>query len=131
MAETLKNIKKTENGEKNRMERKIYAPVVDIIETDNNIFLIADMPGVDEKSIDITIDKNLLKIHGMIDSSIHDDFGESISEYYTGDYQRVFSLSDKIDSTNIKATVKDGVLKLILPKSVHVKTRKIHITGKA
>ena len=119
MAETVKDI--------SRKNRKIYAPVVDIFETANNILIVADMPGVDEKSVDITLEKNLLTIHGMIDSTTHDNLELAFSEYGIGDYQRAFSLSDEIDRSNIKATVKDGVLKLILPKSEKIKTRKIEV----
>lgn len=123
MAETVKDI-----GRKNR---KIYAPAVDIFETANNILVIADMPGVDEKSVDITIEKNLLTIHGMIDSTIHDNLELAYYEYGVGDYHRAFSLSDEIDRSNIKATVKDGVLKLIMPKSERVKTRNIEVIKEA
>lgn len=123
MAETVKDISKK--------NRKIYAPAVDIFETANNILVIADMPGVDEKSVDITIEKNLLTIHGMIDSTIHDNLELAYSEYGVGDYHRAFSLSDEIDRSKIKATVKDGVLKLIMPKSETVKTRKIEVIKEA
>jgi HSP20 family protein len=123
MAETVKDIRKK--------NRKIYAPAVDIFETANNILVIADMPGVDEKSVDITIEKNLLTIYGMIDSTTHDNLDLAYSEYGIGDYRRDFSLSDEIDKSNIKATVKDGVLKLIMPKSESVKTRKIEVIKEA
>lgn len=123
MAETVKDI--------SRENRKIYAPAVDIFETANNILVIADMPGVDEKSVDITLEKNLLTIHGMIDSTTHDNLELVFSEYGVGDYQRTFSITDEIDRSNIKATVKDGVLKLILPKSERVKTRKIEVIKEA
>ena len=123
MAETVKNI---------TMENvKTYAPAVDIYETANNILVIADMPGVDEKSIDVTLEKNLLTIHGMVDSTTHDDLELAFSEYGVGDYQRAFSITDEIDRNNIKATVKDGVLKLVLPKSERLKTRKIEVTSEA
>jgi HSP20 family molecular chaperone IbpA len=119
MAETVKDTSKK--------NRKVYAPAVDIFETANNILVIADMPGVDEKSVDITIEKNLLTIHGMIDSTIHDNLESAFTEYGVGDYHRAFSLSDEIDRSNIKASVKDGVLKLVLPKSETIKTRKIEV----
>ena len=123
MAESVKDIAKK--------NRKMYAPAVDIFETANNILVIADMPGVDEKSVDITLDKNLLTIHGMIDSKTHDKMELGFSEYGVGDYQRAFSINDEIDRSNIKATVKDGVLKLILPKSEKIKTRKIEVISEA
>jgi len=123
MAETVKDIR--------RRNVKTYAPAVDILETANNILVIADMPGVDERSVDVTLEKNLLTIHGMIDSTTHDDLEPGFSEYGVGDYQRAFSITDEIDRNNIRATVKDGVLKLVLPKSDRIKTRKIEVTGEA
>ncbi len=123
MAETVKD--------KNRENRKIYAPAVDIIETTNNILLFADMPGVNEKTVDVTVEKNLLTIHGMIEPTIDDKLTLVFSEYGSGDYQRVFSLTDEIDKNNIKATVRNGVLKLVLPKTEKIKTRKIEVSGEA
>jgi HSP20 family protein len=123
MAETVKDI--------TRKNIKTYAPAVDIFETANNILVIADMPGVDERSVDVTLEKNLLTIHGMIDSTTHDDLELAFSEYGVGDYQRAFSITDEIDRSNIKATVKDGVLKLVLPKAERIKTRKIEVTSEA
>lgn len=123
MAETVKD--------KNRENRKIYAPAVDIIETTNNILLFADMPGVNEKTVDVTVEKNLLTIHGMIEPTIDDELTLVFSEYGSGDYQRVFRLTDEIDKNNIKATVKNGVLKLVLPKTEKIKTRKIEVSGEA
>jgi len=130
MAETVKDIRET-GEERQERPRKTYAPAVDIIETNNNILVIADMPGVDEKSVDITLEKNLLTIYGMIDTSISSDLEGSLSEYGIGDYQRIFSLTDVVDRDNIKATVKDGVLKLVLPKAENLRTRRIEVTGAA
>jgi len=121
MAETVKDI--------TMKNVKTYAPAVDIFETANNILVIADMPGVDERSVDVTLEKNLLTIHGMVDSTTHDGLELAFSEYGVGDYQRAFSITDEIDRNNIKATVKDGVLKLVLPKSEKIKTRKIEVTS--
>ncbi|RJQ14135.1 MAG: Hsp20/alpha crystallin family protein [Nitrospiraceae bacterium] len=129
MAETIKDIKTSEGG--HRKERRIYVPAVDVIETANNILVIADMPGVDEKSVDITVEKDLLTIYGMIDTPVSHDLGPAVAEYGIGDYRRAFSLSDEIDSEKIKASFKDGVLKLVLPKSDKVRTRKIQVISEA
>ncbi|RJQ51232.1 MAG: Hsp20/alpha crystallin family protein [Nitrospiraceae bacterium] len=131
MAETVKDIKITGEGNDQGKKRKTYAPAVDIIETKNNILLIADMPGVDEKSVDITLEKNLLTVYGMIAPAIPDYSGTVTDERSAGDYQRVFRVSDEIDRENIKATVKDGVLRLVLPRGGNVMTKKIEVTGEA
>lgn len=109
----------------------VFTPAVDIIEHTNDIVLIADMPGVDEKSVDLTLEKNLLTIHGHVENETPDKFKLLISEYGLGDYERTFKLSDEIDRDKIHASVKDGVLKLVLPKAEKAKAKKIPVTGQA
>ena len=115
-----------ESGERTRACR-IYAPQVDIIERKDDIVVIADMPGADETSTDITLEKNVLTIYGRVDTNEIKDHRLSLSEYGVGDYQRVFTLSDEVDRDKIQATVKNGVLMLVMPKAPAAKTRKIPI----
>ena len=115
-----------ETGERTRACR-IYSPQVDIIERQEEIVVIADMPGVDEKSIDITLEKNVLTIYGRVEFEAPKDHRPVLSEYGIGDYQRVFTLSDEVDRDKIQATVKNGVLRLVMPKAASAKTRKIPI----
>ena len=110
---------------------RVFTPAVDIIEHPNDIVLIADMPGVDETSVDLTLEKNLLTIHGHVENETSDKYNLLFSEYGLGDYERTFKLSDEIDSEKIHASVKDGVLKLVLPKAEKAKTKKIPVTGQA
>ena len=109
----------------------VFTPAVDIIEHTNDIVLIAEMPGVDEKSVDLTLEKNLLTIHGHVGNETPDKYNLLISEYGLGDYERTFKLSDEIDRDKIHASVKDGVLKLVLPKAEKAKAKKIPVTGQA
>lgn len=131
MTEAAKEMQKKEaetpeTGERTRACR-IYAPQVDIIERKDDIVVIADMPGVDEKSVDITLEKNVLTIYGRVDADAHENHKLFLSEYGIGDYQRVFTLSDEVDRDKIQAMVKNGVLRLIMPKAQAAKTRKIPI----
>ena len=82
---------------------------------------------MDEKSAEITLDKNVLTIYGKADNDEPKDHKLSLAEYGIGDYQRVFTLSDEVDREKIQATVKNGVLWLVMPKAPAVKTRKIPI----
>jgi HSP20 family molecular chaperone IbpA len=131
MAETAGEIQKKEAGVPETGERtracRIYSPQVDIIERKEDIIVMADMPGVDEKSVDITLEKNVLTIYGKVDADIPKDRTLSVSEYGIGNYQRVFTLSDEVDSDNIQATMKNGVLRLVMPKAEPAKTRKIPV----
>jgi len=131
MADTGKEIQKKEAGQPERVERtragRIYNPDVDIIERKDDIVLIADMAGVDETSVDITVEKNVLSIYGKVEPDIPEKLRLAYAEYGLGDYQRVFTLSGEIDRERIQATVKNGVLKLVMPKAEAVKTRKIEV----
>ncbi|MCL5024495.1 MAG: Hsp20/alpha crystallin family protein [Nitrospirae bacterium] len=117
-------------GERTR-QRRVYTPDVDIMEKKDEMVVIADMPGVDEKSVDVTLDKNVLTIHGRVDAEIPENHKLLLSEYGIGDFQRTFTLSDEVDRDRIRATVKNGVLKLVLPKAEAAKMRKIPIQAEA
>ncbi|MBI5847974.1 MAG: Hsp20 family protein [Nitrospirae bacterium] len=116
-----------EQREERTRERRVYTPAVDIIEGKDETTVIADMPGVDESSVDITLEKNILEIYGKVDPDIPQGMRLVISEYGIGDYHRRFTLSDEIDRDRIQATVKNGVLRLILPRAEKAKTRKIEV----
>src|SRR5512139_3730756 len=135
MAENAQEIKKSEarvpeKGERTR-ERRVYAPAVDIIERKDDIIVIADMPGVDENSLDITLEKNVLTINGRVEARIPERHRLSLAEYGVGDYQRVFTLTSEVDRERIQASVKNGVLTLSLPKAEALKTRKIPVKAEA
>ena len=104
--------------------RKVYVPKVDIYETREAMVLIADMPGVDEQSVDITLEKNILTITGNVEAPIYDGKTLAYAEYDTGDYQRAFTISDEVDRERITAMVKNGVLRL---KAEKAKVKKIAI----
>ena len=106
---------------------KIYAPLVDIYETKENFVLIADLPGVDEKSLDITIEKNVLTINGTVEAKPCKDHESAVREYDVGDFRRSFILSGNVDRDKIEATLKDGVLHLTLPKTEAIKVKKINV----
>jgi len=108
-------------------ERPAFVPRADIYETDDEIVVVADMPGVDEKTVNITLENNVLTIDGNVEMEPPEGYALSYAEYRVGNYQRAFSLSDQIDREGIEATVKDGVLRLHLPKFTEAKTKKIAI----
>jgi HSP20 family protein len=135
MAETAKDIQKKEAGGIEGVERtkarKVYTPDVDIVERKDDIVVTADMPGVDDKSIDITLEKNVLTIYGTVAPELPENHRLAVSEYGIGDYQRSFTLTDEVDRERIQASVKNGVLKIVLPKAEALKTRKIAVQAEA
>ena len=118
-----------EGGAERTWARKVFVPRVDIYEADEDIFLVADMPGVNESSIDITLEKNVLTIDGCVEPQDFEGYSLAYAEYDVGDYQRSFTLSNQIDQEKIEATVKDGVLRLRLPKAGPAKAKKITVKG--
>ena len=126
-----KDLQKTENVSATERVRnvKTFVPRVDIYENKDALFLVADMPGVDEKTVDIELEKNVLTITGRVENGRVAGGTLMYSEYEIGDYERVFTLSEEIDRDKIVATVKNGVLRLELPKAEQVKPKKIAITA--
>lgn len=104
----------------------VFVPAVDIYESENALTLLADMPGVPIDKIDIDLDSDQLTIRGSVDQP--ETKGKVIFKEFTyGDYYRQFSLSSDIDRGKIQASMKDGVLKLVLPKAEAAKPRKITV----
>jgi HSP20 family molecular chaperone IbpA len=106
--------------------RPAFVPRVDIYETDESIDLLADMPGVDETSVDITLENRVLTVKGLVEPSWPEGYELAYAEYRVGDFERSFTISDAIDAAGIEATVRDGVLWLHLPKSQPV-TKKVSV----
>jgi len=115
-----------QEGERTR-DYPVYVPRADIFETDELVTVVADMPGVNETAIDITLEKNTLTIRGFVKPETHEGYTLSYAEYGVGDYERSFVLSNEIDREKIEASVKDGVLRLVLPKQDIAKVRKIKV----
>jgi HSP20 family protein len=108
-------------------DRPAFVPRADIYETDEAIFVVADMPGVDEGSLDITLEKGVLTLNGAVELAAPEGYGLAYAEYRVGDYVRSFSLSDEIDQEAIEATLKDGVLRLKLLKITEARVKKIAV----
>ena len=123
-----KEVEVVEGTERTR-PGKAFVPRVDIYETDDSLVIVADMPGVDENSIDIMLEKNVLSLKGNISFETPDNYSLAYCEYEVGDYERSFTLSDEIDRDNIEASISDGVLRVTLPKAGPAKTRKISVTA--
>ncbi len=112
------------SGEMTR-EGAFFVPNVDIFEDENQLVLLADMPGVDKDGVNIHLEEGQLRIHGKVSGDIPGEY--VISEYSVGDYTRTFTLSNVIDQEKIQASVKNGVLRVVLPKSDVSKPRKIAV----
>lgn len=125
--EMTKHGSRTATATERAHETPVFTPRVDIRETEAEIVLMADMPGVDETNVSIDIEGSELAIRGAFVPEGPDGYTLSHREYGNGDYERAFTLGDTIDRSGIKATVKDGVLRLVLPKSKEVQPKRIAV----
>jgi len=115
-----------ENGEPTR-SRKVFLPRTDIIDTGDELLVIADVPGVDEKEVEVTLEKNVLIIEASPAYEKVEKYTLGYSEYAMGDFERKFVVSQDVDRDRIEAHVKNGVLTVKLPKAGPSKTRKIEV----
>lgn len=104
-----------------------FMPAVDIFESEREITLLADMPGVKAKDLSIDLRESVLTVEGHIDPPESTNEIDLLREYRTGNYLRQFTLSEMIDQAKIEAEMKDGVLRLKLPKVEEAKPRKIAV----
>ncbi len=104
----------------------LFSPVVDIWESDSGLILMADMPGVTPDQLSVDLQDSTLTISGQVPAGPE---GRKIilKEYEVGGFYRQFSLADSIDQAAITASLKDGVLKLVLPRITPAQPRKIEI----
>lgn len=119
--ETLSRVWKTEG-----MVRADWSPPVDILERAEALVLDIDLPGVSQSEIDIKVEENTLIIRGerKFVKEVPGDNYVQIERPY-GTFRRTFTLSRRIDQEKIKASYKDGVLRVILPKKEEATVRRI------
>jgi len=129
MAET--NLKTT-NGHDTRGESTrsgfYFTPRVDIFETDSELTLLADVPGVAPEDVDLRFERGELILQARVKSRQRP--GQALmSEYQEGDFYRVFQIHESIDSTRIAAECKNGELTVHLPKVEAAKPRQVQVRG--
>jgi HSP20 family molecular chaperone IbpA len=106
-----------------------FTPAVDIFETDTAITLLADIPGVKAQDLDVDLRDDVLTLSGEVSAPEAPDESDVTREYVTGKYLRQFTLSEAIDQVKIEAGLKDGVLRLTLPKVEKATPRKITVSA--
>lgn len=117
-----------ENRPEESSPRREYVPAIDLIESDKDVTLIVDIPGVPENGVDLSIEKSVLTLTAVPNDGVIAGKKLAYSEYGVGEYKRSFALSDDIDKENVTANLKNGVLRINLPKSTPV-TKKIGVTA--
>jgi HSP20 family protein len=106
-----------------------WAPAVDIREDEDRYLLVADLPGVDRKDVDITVEDNTLTFKGERTMEKEEsNTGYRRRERVHGEFLRQFTLPDTADTENIQATVNDGVLEIAIPKQQKLQPKKITVS---
>ena len=107
---------------------RTFLPHTDIYETPEALVVVMEMPGVNREHADITVEDDILSVAGRIDFSKYEKLQPVYTEYNVGYYRRSFSLTpNSFDDHKISAEMKDGVLKVTLPKAERAKPRKIEL----
>ena len=105
-----------------------WSPAVDIFETEGEIVVKAELPGMERKDITLNLEKNVLTLKGerRFEKETKDENYHRIERSYGG-FSRAFSIPATVDEEKIRADYKDGVLKIALPKKEQAKPKQIRI----
>ncbi|NOX80245.1 MAG: Hsp20/alpha crystallin family protein [Deltaproteobacteria bacterium] len=114
------------SGETTKPE-KYFVPAVDIFETEKQVTVTAEMPGVAGEGVDISLEDDVLTIRGSKQPEEQTDARILLQEYETGHYLRRFTVSEAIDQEKIEASMNDGLLTVVLPKTTPAQPRKIEV----
>jgi len=123
----LQQKKELTPGEERTEAGRFFSPYTDIHETANAVIVTMEMPGVDKSAVDIRLDKGVLTVKGTVDAAKYEALQPIYSEYNVGNFSRTFTVSTKIDSGAISASMADGVLAVTLPKVAETVAKRIAV----
>jgi HSP20 family protein len=117
-----------EAGRDESLSTSSFAPAVDVYEDEHTVTLKIEVPGIDEKDIDVRIENNLLTVHGerKIEKEEKEENYRRVERQY-GSFTRTFTLPTTVDSENVSASYDKGVLKVALPKKAEAKPKQIKV----
>ena len=105
----------------------VFRPDIDILERSDGFVIYADMPGVDESSVDVRLEKGTLSLDARLTALPGPGWTPLHMEYRLGSYHREFRISEDIDANRVSAKLHNGVLELYLPKSAERQPRSIRV----
>lgn len=109
--------------------QRAMTPRVDVSEDDTGITLLADLPGVAREQLELRVEADTLHLEATLDAATPGDLQAAYAEVRLPRYRRAFTLSRELDASHIEAQLKDGVLKLRIPKQAHAQPRRIEIAA--
>jgi len=110
-----------------RSEQPAMIPRVDVLEDESGITLFADLPGVPRDALEIHVEGDSLTIEGAVTAATPEALQAAYAEVRVPRYRRSFSLSHELDGGRIEAQLKDGVLRLRIPKQEHAQPRRVAV----
>ena len=115
-------------GQDESLTTSSFAPAVDVYEDEHNVTLKIEVPGIDEKDIDVRIENNTLTVHGerKIEKEEKEENYRRVERQY-GSFTRSFTLPPTVDSEKVSANYDKGVLKITLPKKAEAKPKQIKV----
>jgi HSP20 family protein len=117
-----------ESGDHSNVVTSEWTPRVDIREEEKRFVILADIPGVDPKDIEVSMDKGILSIKGQRSAENRENGGKFTRvERSWGSFYRRFALPDSADADGVSASGKHGVLEISIPKKAETTPRKIEI----
>ncbi len=108
-------------------ERALFTPPIDIYETPDGLVLIADLPGVSVKTLDLQVQNNKLTLLGRVPGQVPANARILHKEYEEGDFLRSFILSENVDHEHVTARLNNGVLEVVLPHAAKSNPRRIQV----
>jgi len=108
-------------------DRVLFTPPIDIYETEEGLVLLADLPGVSVKSLELQVQNNKLTLLGRVPSVVPADAQLLHKEYEEGDFLRSFILSEDVDHERVTARLNNGVLEVVLPRAAKTAPRRIQV----
>jgi len=125
--EMVSKDKRLGRGSTRAESERVLRPSVDVFEDESGITLIADMPGVSRDGLDIEVEGDTLSIAGEVKLPAPEGMDALYAEVNSIRYLRTFTMSDDLARDGVDATLKDGVLRLHIPKREEVRPRKIEV----
>jgi HSP20 family protein len=119
--------REVDKKEETTIPARVFLPNADIYETQNELKVVLEMPGIEKKNVEINLEDDVLHVESRLDLSKYAGLQPLYTEYNVGHYARSFQLSSKIDQSKIAAEMKNGVLSLTLPKVEEAKPRTIQV----
>jgi len=126
-AHALQARQKQELQEEHTRPGTVFRPDIDILENPEGYVVYADLPGVDENSIDVRLERGTLTLDARLAANPESGWTPIHTEYRVGSYHREFRISEDIDTAGVSAKVQNGVLELALPKSENRRPRAIRV----